>query len=152
MNTRVKIFRFRIWTSVLILVAIVFLPGCRKWSHNGYLDGMWQVMQVTYSDDAVSFPEGTRYYYNFYLHTFQLSTEDDRPEVLIGNMTYEEDAGKLLLDFPYIKNGRISKKWRDKLVYWGVPQSGEMDLRIRQLTSSRLVMEYDSVVIVCRKF
>ena len=118
MTIKEIIYILRIRIPVVLMFVIISQAGCRKWSHNGDLDGMWQVMDVTYSDESVTFPEGTRYYYNFYLHTFQLSTEDDRPEVLIGNMTYEPGSDRLILDFPYIKNGRISKKWRDKLAYW----------------------------------
>lgn len=145
--------RYRITiTFIAVFFGFLFFCGCKKWSHNGHLDGMWQVMEVTYADSLVEVPDDARFYYNFYLHTFQLSTHNDRPESLIGNMTYEASQGNLYLELPKVRDGGVSKKWLDMLVYWGVPKSGEMDVNIRQLTSSRLVMEYDSVVIVCRKF
>lgn len=145
--------RYRTTTIFIVtFFGLMIFCGCKKWSHNGHLDGMWQVMEVTYADSLIEFPKDARFYYNFYLHTFQLSTYNDRPEGLIGNMTYESHQDRLYLDFPRIREGSVSKKWLDMLVYWGVPQSGEMDVNIRQLSSSRLVMQYDSVVIVCRKF
>lgn len=139
------------FVNIFVLLAMVLAAsGCRKWSHNGDLDGQWQVMEVKYSGNPVEFPEGERFYYDFYLNTFQLGFTDMRPTWLRGNMKYV--GNKLLLDFPYIKNGRLSKEWMDRLVYWGVPDSGEMDLTIRHLDSSSLVMEYGDVVITCRKF
>lgn len=153
MTSKSSSIRYRFTTIfVVACLAYPFFSGCKNWSHNGYLDGMWQVMEVTYADSLIEFPENARFYYNFYLHTFQLSTNNDRPEGLIGNMTYETHQDRLYLELPRIQEGRVSKKWLDMLVYWGVSKSGEMDVNIRQLSPSRLVMEYDSVVIVCRKF
>lgn len=135
--------------ALAALVAMV-MEGCRKWSHNGDLDGQWQVIQVTYSGVPVDFPEGERFYYDFYLNTFQLGFTDMRPTWLRGNFVYDES--RLALDFPYIKEGRLSAEWTERLVYWGVPDSGEMDMHIRTLDGKTLVMEYDDVVITCRKF
>ncbi len=138
--------------TLLTFVFSVILSGCGKWSHNDHLDGQWQVMEVTYSGVPVNFPEGERFYYNFYLHTFSLGFTDSRPGLLKGNMTYDDKAAELYLDFSYIKEGRLQQKWKDRLIYWGMPASGDMHVNIRELTSKRLVMEYDDVVIVCRKF
>jgi len=138
--------------TLLTVIFSMILVGCGKWSHNGHLDGQWQVMEVTYSGVPVDFPEGERFYYNFYLHTLSLGFTDSRPGLLKGNMTYDDKAAKLYLDFAYIKEGRLQQKWKDRLIYWGVPKSGDMHVNIRELTSKRLVMEYDDVVIVCRKF
>lgn len=151
-----KVMRCRIvcglvWT-LLIAVSLVAAAGCEKWSHNGDLDGQWQVMEVTHSGEPVQFPEGERFYYNFYLHTFSLGFTDVRPTWLRGNFEYAAEEGRLYLDFPYVREGRLSEEWLSRLVYWGVPVSGVMDTRLLELSSSRLVMAYDDVVIVCRKF
>lgn len=135
-----------------LLILVLAFSGCRKWSHNGDIDGQWQVTDVAYSGVSVDFPQGERFYYNFYLNTFQLGFTDARPIWLRGNFVYDKDKQLLSLDFPYVKNGRVPEEWKEKLVYWGVPDSGEMNLKIMQISSSSLVMQYDDVVISCRKF
>lgn len=135
---------------VLMSLYVLTLSGCQKWSHNGDIDGQWQVMDVTYSGISIEFPEGERFYYSFYLHTFQLGFTDERPGWLKGNFSIDGD--KLWLELPYTKHDDFSKIWAERLKYWGFPLTGEVTLHIRQLDSSRLVMEYDDVVITCRKF
>lgn len=140
--------------EVVVVMAILafFSTGCRKWSHNGDLDGQWQVLDVEYSGVPVEFPDGEIFYYNFYLHTFQLTYTGKRSTMMTGNMSYDPDDDKLGLELGYVKSGKVDKSLIDKLVYWGMPVSGEAVMDIMELTSSNLVMGYDDVVIRCRKF
>lgn len=141
----------RIALSLLIMTAVgLILSACEKWSHNGDIDGQWQVMEVSYAGDTVEFPEGEKFYYNFYLHTVQLGTVGIRPRGLEGNMIYE--GNRLSLEFPYIEEKKLPSKWMDRLIYWGVPAGGVIDATIQELTSSRLVFKYADVVVTCRKF
>lgn len=142
-------------TCVFILTAIIsmtvcFFQGCQKASHNGDLDGQWQVMEVLHGDEPISRPEDQRYYYNFYLHTFQLGYTDMRYERLVGNMVYERNH--LMLTLPFVIEDKVKPEWVKRLVFWGMPASGEADMQILELNSSRLVMRHDSVTIICRKF
>lgn len=138
--------------AVVVLVLAVFFTGCRKWSHNGDIDGQWQVLEVTYSGVPVDFPEGEIYYYNFYLHTFQLTFTGVRPNRLTGNFTYDKEDDKLGLELGYVIENKVDPLWMQRLVYWGIPSSGVVVMKIHELSSSRLVMGYDNVMIVCRKF
>lgn len=141
----------RFLTSVVGIFMILFMQtGCGKASHNGDLDGQWQVMEVIEGSTPVIFPEGERFYYLFYLHTFQLGFTDKRPFGLVGNMSY--DKSTLGLDFPLIREGRVSPEWIRRLRYWGLPETGDAVLQIREINSQRLVMQRDSVTVVCRKF
>lgn len=137
---------------LLVVLLSLVISGCRNASHNGDLDGQWQVMEVSYGGEDVQFPEGEIYYYNFYLHTFQLTYTGIRSTRMTGNMTYDEDAGTLGLELGFVKEGRVDKSLMDRLVYWGFPDSGEVVMKIRQLTKSNMVLEYGDVVITCRKF
>lgn len=138
--------------ALLALAAAAVPVSCSKASHNGDLDGQWQVMQVVSGGEDVVFPEGEIYYYNFYLHTFQLSYTGKRSIRMTGNMAYDEADGRLALELGFVKAGRVSKELLDRLPYWGFSASGEDVMRIEELTSSRLVMRHDDVTIVCRKF
>lgn len=138
--------------AVLIIFSLMTFSGCRKWSHNGDIDGQWQVLEVSYSGSPIEFPEGEIYYYNFYLHTFQLTFTGVRPNRLTGNFTYDKDKDLIGLELGYVIENKVDPLWLQRLVYWGIPSSGEVVMQIHELTSSRLVMGYDNVLIVCRKF
>lgn len=143
------------WIGIIFFVLVISLTqtGCDKWSHNGDLDGQWQVMEVLYDGEPIQFPDdGKKYYYNFYLSTVQLSMTGERPGRLKANMVYDKKGKEIIMDFVYVREGKIPHETIDMLMYWGVPQSGEMVADIKELTSSRLVMEYPGVQIVCRKF
>lgn len=145
----------RILLSGLLMtlaVIMVGLCGCSKASDNGDLDGQWQVLEVTRGGVAETFPADEIYYYNFYLHTFQLTYTGKRSIRLTGSMSYSKDSDKLGLELGFVKAGRVDKSLLDRLEYWGIPRSGEVVMQIKQLTSSRLVMQHDDVTIVCRKF
>lgn len=134
----------------VMCISAVAWTGCSKASHNGDLDGQWQVMEVVYGDTSLPHPEEERFYYDFYLSTFQLGYTDKRPEILVGNMDYE--GSTLGLELPYVAAGRVGREWIERLPYWGMPTDGKAVMKIKELTGSRLVMQHDTVTIVCRKF
>lgn len=142
--------------AVLALWLLLSLSGCAsKWPINGDLDEQWQVMEVEYAGVPVEIPEGERFYYNFYLHTMQLSTIGLRPIALKGNLTYEGDC--LHIEIPAVREEKLAQKWIDRLIYWGFPKSGVMDATILKLDNSHLVFEYTdadagTVTVTCRSF
>lgn len=148
------------YADVHVVLAVLslwlLLSGCAsKWPINGDLDEQWQVMEVEYAGIPVEIPAGERYYYNFYLHTMQLSTIGVRPIALKGNMTYEGD--RLDIEIPAVRDSKVAQKWIDRLVYWGFPKSGVMNATIVKLDSSHLVFEYTdadagTVTVTCRSF
>lgn len=139
-------------TLILGALCLATLAGCEKWSHNGYLDGQWQILSVSDAGREVQFPEDEIYYYCFYLHTFQLTYTGHRPLKLSGNLTYDKNDDKIGLELGFVKEGQVNQSTLDRFVYWGMPVSGEVVMTIKELTSSRLVMEHGDVVITCRKF
>lgn len=137
---------------VLMSLFVLTLSGCQKWSHNGDIDGQWQVLSVNDSGVEVQFPDDEIYYYNFYLHTFQLTYTGKRSIQMTGNMTYSKGDDKIGLVLGFVAEGNVSQYLMDRLVYWGMPKSGEVVMDVKELTSSRLIMEHNGVVITCRKF
>lgn len=148
----VRVFLSKVLFFVVATLLLFTMSGCEKWSHNGDLDGQWQVLQVSFSGEDVKFPDGELYYYNFYLHTFQLTYTGHRPIVLTGNLTYDKHDDKIGLEMGFVKAGKVDGALLDRFIYWGMPLSGEAVMTIKELTSSRLIMEYEDVVITCRKF
>jgi len=74
----------------------MFAVSCRKVSHNGDLDGQWQMMSIEAADGSVRTVSGI--YYNFMLHTAQLrSNKSSTPRT--ANLTYDKNKS-LLLEFP----------------------------------------------------
>lgn len=137
--------------SILVLMMII-VSGCGKMSHNGDLDGQWEVMQVVDGGQEIEAPADTTFYYNFYLHTVQLSFTGNRSIMLTGNMTYSRGDERLGLEMGFVKAGRVDPSLIALLPHWGMPKSGEVVMHIDELTSSRLVMSHGDVTVVCRKF
>lgn len=137
--------------SILVLM-LISVSGCGKMSHNGDLDGQWEVMQVVDAGTELEPPADKTFYYNFYLHTVQLSFTGNRSLMLTGNMTYSRDDDRLGLEMGFVKAGRVHPSLIALLPYWGMPKNGEVVMHIDELTSSRLVMSHGDVTVVCRKF
>lgn len=131
-------------------MAAGLLAGCTKVSHNGQLDGMWQVMELYDSDEEVKIPEGLVCYYNFYLHTCQLGTLDGRIPGLVGNLAVADD--EVAMQFPYVKEGEVDKIWIGRLRYWGLPESGEAVFHVEKLNSKTMTLARGNVRVICRRF
>lgn len=140
-----------IWMAFLIAaLSLLSLQQCTKMPINDGLDGKWQVMEVSEQGESIVFPEGKRYYFNFYLHVCQLAEEYGYISGFTASMSYSD--GLLILDFPYVKDGSVSISDINTLRYWGIPTSGEAVFKINELTSSGLVMSSGSTVVRCRRF
>lgn len=144
--------KVRFFLSSIPVLMLIFLCGCGKLSHNGDLDGQWEVMQVLDGGTQVEPPADKTFYYNFYLHTFQLSFTGNRSLMLTGNMAYSPEEDRLGLELGFVKAGRVHPSLIALLRFWGIPESGEVVMHIDELTSSRLVMSQGDVTVVCRKF
>lgn len=81
--------------STILLAAV--LTGCHKVSHNGHLDGQWQLMEITYADGSTSQPD--RVYWDMMLHTANFVNSDGT--MFTANMAYDSEAATLMFEFPY---------------------------------------------------
>lgn len=135
---------------IILLMVALHLDGCQKMPINGDLDGQWQVMEVTTDGQTVTPPQGSRFYYNFYLHVCQLSVEYGRPPMLAANMDYE--GSTIYLDFPFIKEDKVDQEWIGKLKYWGLPEYGEVTFEIQKLTDKLLILKSGTSTVSCRRF
>lgn len=82
-------------TILLISLVTIIATSCRKVSHNGDLDGQWQMQSIGF-DDGTSL-SGSGIYYNFMLHTAQL--QSSAGGIRTGNMIYEKDKS-IFIEFP----------------------------------------------------
>ncbi len=126
-----------ILTIVLLLTAVSF-SSCRKAAINGDLDGQWQLMSIEESDGSVVTPQST--YYCLYLHTVNLRS----PQGMVpGNMTYEEKAARLTIEFPTVGLTALAPL--------GIV-SNPVIFSIRHLSRQNMVLEADGKVYTLRKF
>lgn len=124
-----------ILTAMLLSIAAT---ACRKGGINGDLDGQWRVITVEHLDDG-TVSEPYNHFYCLYLHTANLTN----PGVTAtANMTYDKDAGRLTLEFPY---------GTEQLAPWGIYAS-PTDFAIEHLTSQTLVVASDKARITMKKF
>ncbi len=84
-----------IFNLLLISIIAMMATSCRKVSHNGDLDGQWQMQSITF-DDGTNL-SGRGIYYSFMLHTAQLRSTSGGTRT--GNMVYDKDKS-IFIEFP----------------------------------------------------
>lgn len=131
-----------IFPAIGILLLLTLLTSCRKAPINGKLDGMWQVMDIEYSDGTRASVD-YQAYYCIELHVVQLRGLSGQT----GNLHYADN--KLTMDFPYVDTEAKLKS----LKTYGIEENPQV-FDIVTLTRSTLVMRSTtgSVTVTCRKF
>ena len=149
---------------VLIFCLVVSTLGfiaCNEVSHNGDLDGMWQIMEVTYNrnglyDSTVNIKKD-KVYLSFQLHLAHLNWSTNI--ITLENSSilsrFSHDGDQL-----HLYNMYVNFPDRDSLI----TDSSSMVLapigfkgidntfQILQLNSSHMTLQSDFARIVCRKF
>lgn len=128
---------------VLSLAALVGLTSCRKVSHNGKLDGQWQIRSIENTETGVETSPDPELYICIDLHILQL-TGGPR---LTANMTYDKDAETISCDFPYVKDEDVETQ----LGAYGI-FSNPVKMDIVKLDGKSLVIRTDKSIITCRRF
>lgn len=128
-------------TTLIILLS--GLAACNKASHNGALDGQWQITTIeNLSSGETTVPNPARYIC-INLHIMQL-TGGNRPT---ANMTYDKKAGHISCDFPYVEKD----KTESTLSPWGI-YSNPVEFDVVKLNHKELVLRTDRTLITCRRF
>lgn len=122
---------------VAFLLMLLTICGCRKWSHNGDLDGYWQVREVVLMDNDSVLPVNNLYI-SLNLHIVQLSTGG------VGNMSYDKRSGRIIWDFPY-------DGWQSKLKPYGLYAQHE-EGSVVEATDKQLILKFPTAKIICRRF
>jgi len=126
--------------AVISLFAISSLTSCRKVSHNGRLDGQWQVMTVENLVSSETVSPYPKIYYCFNLHVAQLTGTGGAT----GNLHYDKDDAEITIDFPYVKD-------LSGLANFGI-HSNPVTMHIDRLNGKTLVLRTPESIITCRRF
>lgn len=129
-------------TVMTVLLLSVMMSCCQKAPINGDLDGMWQVMQV--DPEPAYKPINARIYYNFYLHTCNLTVYGDGT---FSTSVMAFDGEKMTLKFP----DRVSDHHMDRLRQFGI-NSNPVTFTVEKLTSKSLVLRDGDTTVTMRKF
>lgn len=137
--------------ALIISISAFLICGvsCNKVSHNGKLDGQWQIMtiEVTASGET-SVPKDPSYIcFNLHLIQFNRDLGDQNSRWPTGNMTYEKKGGSIYCDFPTVKPENIDAQ----LGIFGI-YSNPVTLEIIKLDGKTLVLRSDRCLITCRRF
>lgn len=134
--------------AIIFTVALFCGISCNKASHNGKLDGQWQVMSVEdIASGNVTTPQEPGYFC-IYLHIFQLSIiSPEGSSRISANMTYDKNGSTLYCDFPYVAD----KDVESLLGPYGI-QSNPITFDITKLDGKSLVLRSDKTLITCRRF
>lgn len=130
----------------LTLLMISF-AGCRKVSHNGAIDGNWQILTIeNRSTGDIETVEGPRFY-AIGLHVVNLTYGYTQGGSKTANMVYDKENATITLDFPYADLNSEP----GALTPWGI-YTNPVTLTVLTANSSTLVMQTPETIITCRKF
>ncbi|MDE7402008.1 MAG: lipocalin-like domain-containing protein [Muribaculaceae bacterium] len=156
---------FRIYSIITLCYILLGLASssCRRWSHNGDIDGYWQIQTIEYFDPAsdhktvtevVDFnhdrdDEGnllTREYIAVGLELLQCYYGDKMHPTPAANglINYNKKQNILIVDF----RGTSSEATRRKFGIFGDPAT----LKIRKVDSHKLVFESSGAIVTCNRF
>lgn len=131
---------------ILLLLSISVLlsvTGCRKVSHNGKIDGHWQIMTIEDTSTGNVIEPDPREYISINLHIMQLTGAGR----LTANMTYDKDGAKITCDFPYVKQPDVERVMG---VYGFFSNPVSMD--VVKVDGKQLILRTDRTLITCRRF
>ncbi|MDE5806768.1 MAG: lipocalin-like domain-containing protein [Muribaculaceae bacterium] len=127
----------------LSLTALIGISSCRKVSHNGKLDGQWQIMTIEETATGSVSEPSQREYICINLHVIQLTG----PSRLTGNMTYDKKGETLSCDFPYVKADEVDRLLGQYGIY-----ANPVTLDVVKVDGKSLVLRSDRSLITCRRF
>lgn len=156
----------RLTLLLICIVGLLFNSCENKWPANGFLDGMWQIMNIqhkgefVYSYDENNPPVENRdiLYICFQLKLFEL-TYREKPHLFYGR--FERNDSKLrLYQLSYDSRNEVATDDNvlisDSLVEttikpWGLYQN-DNTFNIIKLTEDDMILQNDSAIITLRKF
>lgn len=127
---------------------MALLPGCRRATHNGEIDGYWQIRSIEYTKADGStrtvIPNKTQdWYIGIQLELFQIGAPQPQYQ-LTGEISYDKKAGKLGVNFPYNPSAAV-------LLQFGIP-SNPVTFTVEKADSKALVLSTASTRITCRRW
>lgn len=136
-------------TGILLIVLALAGGGCRRWSHHGDLDGMWQVQRIEYSADGPGFAAGEvvaapQLYINVNLELLQLQKAGHTAD-LTGVLIYTKGSDSFGVDW----RGRpLPEGALGEFGFEGDPSHAD----ILTLNSRHLVFRTPVATVTCRKY
>lgn len=121
----------------LFVLIVLFITSCQKVSHNGKLDGMWQLIKIEENNGEANSPE--RMYYSFQLNLINLRQ--------VGNL-YLLGYFRQTKDSLYIVMRETTK---EAVAPYGLSDTIQT-FGIEQLTSKKMILYSPENRLYFRKF
>ena len=128
---------------IVAAIALFIIPSCNKVSHNGALDGQWQIMTIENLNTGEIISPEKGEYICINLHVLQLR----RGGVISANMAYDKKAGIIDAQFPYVASENVSSQLGPFGIF-----SNPVRMNIVKLNHKELILKTDATLITCRKF
>lgn len=132
---------------ILSLLSIILMPGCRRVSHNGKIDGYWQIREIYYTATGeIQNPKNKFICIN--LELMQLNYPNPSPE-LTGVLAYHKGDDAIGVDFRYGPSAELLAQFG----FAPTPDNPNFcTLDIKRVDSKNLVLESPIATITCKKF
>lgn len=139
---------------LILITSLLGTTGCRRWSHHGHLDGMWQIQKIEYTADGVKVHKGQivempELYINVGLELLECQPKGSEP-TLIGVLDYDKGEGYLDVAWPpkYPGQPTPSAEALEKFGFFDNPSHVE----ILKLTSKHFTFRTAGAVVTCYKY
>ncbi len=134
-------------TLVIAFTALcIGMGSCNKVSHNGKIDGFWQIMTIEdVATGEIASPQ-SREYIAINLHVIQLTGATR----ITGNMSYDKKAGTLACDFQDFSGLKVEAQ-AGALAKYGI-MVNPVTMNVVKVDGKSLVLRTDQTLITCRRF
>ncbi len=131
---------------LILLLAVAAGSACTQNNgHIGPLFGSWHLENMTCDGENLPQPEGTDTYWSFQGAVLNVLLVETMYESLFFIATWERDGDKLALDFTHSSDISEPGTGFYAAPYWmGFPENEVLDLDIRRLDGSRLILHWTS--------
>lgn len=129
---------------VLVVIVMVTAGGCNKVSHNGSIDGNWEIMNIEDRSTGDNVVPDPRRFIAIQLRVMQLSSSGG---LQTSYMTYDKKAETITCSFPYIKENQVESI----LAPYGI-RTNPITFEVIKADRGSLVLRTPQTVITCRRF
>lgn len=119
---------------IIVFIIILTMASCRKVSHNGDLDGQWQLQTVSLADGSSMSVRGI--YYDFMLHTAQMRGGGP---VCTGNMVYDKKKS-IFIEFPVNKASQFNRYGLCAADFTEADKGVTILFTVRRITSKEMTL------------
>lgn len=142
--------------SIISIITLLF-TACDKWPENGYLDGMWQLMEIE-TDGIKQDTKDQGLFCSFQLKVFMLGSRATESRAFFGYFEHNDSTMRFhhfTFRSNYTEESNVDKLMTEDdlpiIAPWGF-YSIDSSFKVVDLTSNKLILKHKDTILTYRKF